>query len=400
MAQYFIDFSNDAVDTTPQGFTPRWNTTDWLIVEDSNAVGGKCLKNSTGTNNPKHLGYHVLGSIDDVEVLSKVRNTSNGASQNRLHLRASTTSVSCYIAGLWANEVRLAKYVNGSFTTISSYSYSMQAGQWYWLRFRANGNNLYVKIWKDGDDEPVGWDTTASDNSHSSGEVGIGGWDMSGERYYDVFSVATDGETAPITGSKDYKTNGIYLSEVILYTGQARARWLEDKPTNTDITIEYTTGQTQGEWIEVSNGDVITSDTNLWFRVTLETTDTSVTPTLQDLWIEEPDAPQDKIRIVMDEFSRFPTVEGDLTVEYDASLGNLAGSGGAVESFIETFTPTGLVAEPNPGIHETITVAPAELTVDFIPIVYIDTFAEETDLVTVAPAELTVELLHTSVVNP
>jgi len=104
--------------------------------------------------------------------------------------------------------------------------------------------------------------------------------------------------------------------------------------------------------------------------------------------------------LTMHPLSRFPTVEGSLTVEYDASVGTLAGRGGPVENFIETFTPTDLVPEPNPGIEESVTVAPAGLNVDFIPIAYIDTFAEETDLVTVAPAELTVELLHTSVINP
>lgn len=181
-------------------------------------------------------------------------------------------------------------------------------------------------------------------------------------------------------------------------TGEYRIRWLEIKPTGTDIIIEYTTGEIQGQWQEVSNGDVITSDTNLWFRITLETTDTSVTPTLQDLWIEEPDVPQDKIRIVMDEFSRFPTVEGNLTVEYDASVGNLAGRGGFVESFVEVFTPTDLVPEPNPNQQETIEVAPVELTVDLLPVEYVGAYNEET--ISVAPVELTVELIHTSIINP
>jgi hypothetical protein len=201
-------------------------------------------------------------------------------------------------------------------------------------------------------------------------------------------------------GEVEHETSKIETTESITILGSTRVRWLEDKPIGTGITIEYTTGQTQGEWIEVSNGDVITSDTNLWFKVTLETTDTSVTPTLQDLWIEEPDAPQDKIRIVMDEFSRFPTVEGNLTVEYDATVGNLAGSGGAVESFIETFTPIDLAPEPNPNQQETIEVAPVELTVDLLPVEYINRYAEETDLITIAPVELTVELIHISIINP
>ena len=197
---------------------------------------------------------------------------------------------------------------------------------------------------------------------------------------------------APLIGS----IIGNWISPVIQSSGQYRVRWQEDKPAGTDITIEYTTGQIQGTWIEILNGDVITSDTNLWLRVTLETTDTSVTPTLQDLWIEEPDAPQDKIRIVMDDFSRFPTVEGNLTVEYDASVGNLAGRGGPVESFTEEFTPTGLVQKPNPGPAENFKMT-AAAAVDFIKIEYNNRYTAENFKITAAA---TITLTFVEVVNP
>ncbi len=197
---------------------------------------------------------------------------------------------------------------------------------------------------------------------------------------------------APFIGS----IIGNWISPVIQSSGQYRVRWQEDKPAGTDITIEYTTGQIQGTWIEILNGDVITSDTNLWLRVTLETTDTSVTPTLQDLWIEEPDAPQDKIRIVMDEFSRFPSVVGDITVEYDATIGNLAGRGGPVESFTEEFTPTGLVQKPNPGPAENFKMT-AAAAVDFIKIEYNNRYTAENFKITAAA---TITLTFVGVVNP
>lgn len=104
------------------------------------------------------------------------------------------------------------------------------------------------------------------------------------------------------------------------------------------------------------------------------------------------------VLIEFNTFGRFPTVEGNLTVEYDASVGNLAGRGGFVESFIETFTPEDLVPEPNPNQQETIEVAPVELTVDLLPVEYVGAYNEET--ISVAPAELTVELIHISIINP
>ena len=54
------------------------------------------------------------------------------------------------------------------------------------------------------------------------------------------------------------------------------------------------------------------------------------------------------IRIEFNDLGRFPTVHGDLTVEYDATIGNLVGQGGAVESFIEAFTPDELKTNAKP----------------------------------------------------
>lgn len=104
------------------------------------------------------------------------------------------------------------------------------------------------------------------------------------------------------------------------------------------------------------------------------------------------------IRIEFSQFGRFTAVNGNITVQYDATIGNLAGAGGAVESFTETFTPEDLIPEINPKHTETITVAPVELTVDLLPVEHVGAYNEET--ISVAPVELTVELIHTSIINP
>lgn len=96
----------------------------------------------------------------------------------------------------------------------------------------------------------------------------------------------------------------------------------------------------------------------------------------------------------------FNNAEGALTVEYDATKGNLSGQGGAVESFTEVFTPTGLKQTPNPGIEETITVSPTQIIADFLKVEYIEGYGIEAEKITAAPVSVTVELLHTSVVNP
>lgn len=194
----------------------------------------------------------------------------------------------------------------------------------------------------------------------------------------------------------DYVGRGDYTTAPIQINGQYRLRWVETTPTNTNIIIEYTTGETQGQWQVVSNGDIITSDTNLWFRVTLETTDTSVTPTLQDLWIEEPEAPDDQIRLVMHPQGRFNNVEGDLTVDYDASKGNLQGRGGAVESFSYDFTPVGLETKPNPHAAEIITITPYA-DIAFTRVYYRQRYGSEK---ITATANATVVFTYVGIINP
>lgn len=101
--------------------------------------------------------------------------------------------------------------------------------------------------------------------------------------------------------------------------------------------------------------------------------------------------------LTIDNFSRFPTVEGDLTITYDASKGNLAGAGGAVESFTQVFTPTDLIPEPNPHVVENITAQPY-IDLIFTEVTYHNAYAEES--ITASPASVTAELIHTSIINP
>lgn len=209
----------------------------------------------------------------------------------------------------------------------------------------------------------------------------------------------TTGTDVNIAGFKviqNYSTPKIYTSQVIQLDGEYRLRWIENKPEGTDILIEYTTGETQGEWLEVSNGEVITSDTNMWFRITLETTDTSVTPTLQDLWLEEPEAPNDQIRLVMHPQGRFNNVEGSLTVQYDHTKGSLRGRRGPVDSFTETFMPTDLEPKPNPHVAENIEVS-AEANVSFTKVTYNQRYADEQ---ITASATVTVDFIYVGIINP
>ncbi len=196
---------------------------------------------------------------------------------------------------------------------------------------------------------------------------------------------------------QEYDTPKIHTSQPIQLSGEYRIKWLENKPESTDILIEYTTGETQGQWQEVSNGEVINIDTNLWIRATLSTEDEVITPILQNLWLEEVPASQDKILITMHPQSRFNNVEGDLTVKYDALKGNLSGRGGPVEGFTETFTPTDLEPKPNPHVAETIAVKP-EIELQFLRVEYHNRF--EQDIRITAKPSISIEFINVGEINP
>jgi hypothetical protein len=112
---------------------------------------------------------------------------------------------------------------------------------------------------------------------------------------------------------------------------------------------------------------------SLWLRIELETEDDMVTPALSNLHIIVRDmADARTLLLKMATFTRFLNVEGALTVEYDNVVGNLAGSGGPVESFLESFVPTDLVQKPNPHSPEHIEITDVEAEGDLIRIYYTD----------------------------
>lgn len=175
------------------------------------------------------------------------------------------------------------------------------------------------------------------------------------------------------------KTHGEYTSNaIILGSINVKVFWTETKPNDTNILLEYATGEIINQWFELINGDTIFVNNNLWLKATLETTDTLATPILQDLWLEDTAIPpQDTIMLIMNDITgRIHNTVGEVIVEYDASVGSLMGHAGAVESFIETFTPTDLNPVPNPHDAEHIEVVPT-VTIEFVKVTYNNAYADE-----------------------
>jgi hypothetical protein len=149
---------------------------------------------------------------------------------------------------------------------------------------------------------------------------------------------------------------------------EMRLRWVETVPVNTSVTVETAVaGETggvpnepgAGDWAAQTNGQIVSNipggnltGLHLWLRITLTTTDGAVTPEIEEPWLEDPTAPQDKILLTMLPLKRFHNVEGSLAVNYNGAIGTLAGVGGPANSFEVAFAPEGLEQVPNPFLVE------------------------------------------------
>ena len=198
---------------------------------------------------------------------------------------------------------------------------------------------------------------------------------------------------------KNYKLSGTYITTTIPRSEPLRIAWLEDKPIGTNILVEYK--EQDGEWFIAENSQTIVGNTDINIRVTLSTDSNDKTPTLKSIWLENPTTPQDKILLTMDWWGKFNNVEGDLTVAYNATKGNLLGQGGAVDSFEVSFNPIDLIQTPNPNAEEFILAYPYEILLELKNIEYINAYAkDDTNLIKAYPYEIVLDLKDVSEINP
>jgi hypothetical protein len=181
---------------------------------------------------------------------------------------------------------------------------------------------------------------------------------------------------ATITGTgwtryaSDYNTSGTYTLPTVDLSdlpNDLRIKWTVDTPTGTSVTIEtaVTTGEAPETWLAQANGQLINNIPEgeltgkyLWIRATLATTDTSATPTVSGITIEESATPDNLIQIKLAYPDQMKYPQGTVTVEYIPANGNLTGEqGGAVVGFVQSFTPENITPFFNPNAREKVEIA-------------------------------------------
>lgn len=86
------------------------------------------------------------------------------------------------------------------FTTLASQAALISLNTWYKVRFRAEDQDFYAKIWESTDPEPGSWTLTASEltGNHMTGaHIGVGRAITTGETFIRQFGYAIGGATAP-----------------------------------------------------------------------------------------------------------------------------------------------------------------------------------------------------------
>ena len=177
------------------GVTQRWVTDSWDIATDS-SDGESVALHAGGRQARRLASVDAVSGLADVEAVIRVKASSfvplSGSSPS-LVLRGSGVagSETGYSASVGRNSIRMGKFVNGAYTALDSITETIPVGEWFWLRFRALGSTLQVKIWPDGTSEPAKWRRTTSDSSiEAGGWVGPSATTNSSDLYYHSIGVA------------------------------------------------------------------------------------------------------------------------------------------------------------------------------------------------------------------
>ena len=177
------------------GITQRWNVDSWDIATDS--LDGESVSLHSGGRLERRLAsVDAVSGLADVEVVAKIKAsafTPASGSSPSLVLRGSggAGSETGYSASVGRDSIRMGKFVNGAYMGLDSITETIPVDEWFWLRFRALGSTLQVKIWPDGTSEPAAWRRTTSDSSiEAGGWVGPSATTNSSDLYYHSIGVA------------------------------------------------------------------------------------------------------------------------------------------------------------------------------------------------------------------
>ena len=187
------------------GITQRWNVNRWDIATDSPS-GDSVSLHTSGAQARRLASVDAVSGLADVEVVAKIKAsafTPASGSSPSLALRGSgeAGNETAYSASVGRGTIRMGKFVNGAYTALDSITETIPVDEWLWMRFRAFGPKLQVKIWPDGTPEPAEWRRTTYDSSiEAGGWIGVSATTNTADLFYHSIGVAaltSEDEQAP-----------------------------------------------------------------------------------------------------------------------------------------------------------------------------------------------------------
>ena len=228
MATLFRDFSNTAVDSQPANTTLRRSASsgDFVRRDDDNEAVLR-YRASSGGIAARGLQYDAVSSSGTVEVFGLARDQDETSPVSlRLVCFASDAPDNEYGAIIDAtkNVIQLYKRINGSFSTLSEISKSINSNLYDNIRLQVapgSPNELKLRVWDEGASEPSTWDVTTTDNeldTTNGGWIGHIGFAESESVLFKKVGIGTNGDAAPTTGATGSTVSGEadqYLSNMV-----------------------------------------------------------------------------------------------------------------------------------------------------------------------------------------
>ena len=197
-------FDDYTIGAQPNGWTETAypNNSTWTVAAEATVADGRVLRNVSTATSRHILRYDGFADTTTAqEVLVELRlgdDDDRGPGIALRHTMQQDGSETAYVAYLRSgtDEVELNAFLAGGWQFIASAPFVNDPGRWYWMRFRAEGTTLRVRVWADGTSEPSAWTVTATHSAIAAGALGVYTYEPNTVDY-DVFSAATGGATAP-----------------------------------------------------------------------------------------------------------------------------------------------------------------------------------------------------------
>ncbi len=202
----FTDFSGYNVGVQPSDWTVTNGDADkWKVAADEAATGGKVLHHESGSNQTS-IGWDVSDDGETLhECVARIKVTPFGTTAQAagLTVRDDGSDVSTSLLHVRLDDRNNGVNVFEGVVGLGSFAMTIDAGTWYWMRFRVEGTAWKAKVWAgSASSEPAAWTLEGDDPIDvTSGMMGVvATWFKVVD--IDVFGFSTGaGRTAPTVPS-------------------------------------------------------------------------------------------------------------------------------------------------------------------------------------------------------